>query len=145
PAPAPVAPAPAPAPVAAAPVEKPAPRREPPAAPKPVKAAPAPVKGALTLGAPVMRGNQLVLPISGVKKVERHFTLKGPDRVVVDLAANSYSGPTELKGKGPISRIRVGNRPGGVRLVLDVLSARLASTYKVTGSNGSVSVAVASR
>lgn len=111
---------------------------------KPEKKAPAPTgkAGTVTLGALAPSGKDLVLPIKGARSVERQFTLKGPDRVVVDLSADAYDGPTELKGKGAIKSVRVGRRPGGVRLVLDVANAKAASGARIAKTSGMLALVI---
>lgn len=153
PAPAPVKTA-APAPIVTQPVKKAEPVKIAAPAPAPVKtekkaAAPLPVPnhrpGTVTLGALSPSGKDLVLPIRGARSIERQFTLKGPDRVVVDLTADAYDGPAELKGKGAIRSVRVGKRPGGVRLVLDVTSARAASAARISRTQGTLALVVPAR
>jgi len=151
--PAPVAVAPVrPAPVAVAPVRPAAEQRAPAPAPKPQKkaataAVPPPTHraGTVTLGAVTPEGKDLVLPIRGARSIERQFTLTGPDRVVVDLAADGYDGPNELRGRGSIRNVRVGRRPNGVRLVLDVSSAKTAAAARITRSQGALALVIPAR
>ena len=111
-----------------------------------VKVAPAKaVAGKLAVGMPSAHGKQTLVPIKGARRVERHFYLDGPPRVVVDLASDTYDGPKEFKGRGAVSRVRVGQRPGGVRLVLEVPNAKTAKGYTVSGAQGNFTVALASR
>jgi uncharacterized protein (TIGR02266 family) len=115
----------------------------PPPAPRVTVAKAAP--GRFSVGTPAARGKETLVPIQGARRLERHFFLDGPPRVVVDLATDTYDGPKELQGRGAVSRIRVGQRPGGVRLVLEVPNAKVAKGYKVSGAQGNLTVALASR
>lgn len=101
--------------------------------------------GTVSLGAISVRGQDMVVPIKGARGVERHFVLQNPPRVVLDLIADAYDGPRELPGKGAISRVRVGERPGAVRVVLEVKNPNLARSYRLVGAAGNYSVTVASR
>jgi uncharacterized protein (TIGR02266 family) len=150
-------PAPKPAAVAAAPLPKPAAPAARPAAPAPVltntvaqSARPAVTldkmplpnhrPGRVELGAIQAAGKELVVPIRGARAMEKTFILKTPDRVVVDLTADGFDGQKEMSGKGTIKKMRLGARPGGVRLVLDVKDERVAKAAKITRRNGVLSV-----
>lgn len=141
------APAPAPAPVAApaASVRAAAPvaptRAVAPVAPRDREkpALPSVRPGQITLGTLAVVGKELVLPIRGVRKVERTFVLQKPDRVVVDLDGDAF-GTSEAAGRGRVLKVRMGKRDHGVRLVLDVKDAAVARSARVERRQGVTTV-----
>jgi uncharacterized protein (TIGR02266 family) len=106
---------------------------------------PARKPGQLSLGSISSHGTNLVVPIRGVRNVEKQFVLRAPSRLVMDLASDGYDGPAEVPGRGSIERIRVGKRPGGVRLVFDLQNAAVAQAARTTRQSGVVAVVLPSR
>jgi hypothetical protein len=98
--------------------------------------------GRVELGAVQAAGKELLVPVRGARAMEKMFVLKTPDRVVVDLSADGFDGQKEMSGKGSIKKLRMGSRPGGVRLVLDVKDERVAKAAKVARRNGVLTVVV---
>lgn len=75
---------------------------------------------------------RLVLDLS--EPVEhRVFTLRDPDRVVIDLADTRLDPAlvANIRDDGPLRRIRTGRRGGGVRVVLDLARASEPKTFLV--------------
>lgn len=92
---------------------------------------------------PAASGAEIVIAIDSGVSVN-HFTLEGPNRLVVDLGGASlamrgasYDGQT----RGPIKNVRLSQyRADTVRLVIDLDASR---TYTVAQSGGAVRVSVA--
>jgi uncharacterized protein (TIGR02266 family) len=166
PAPAPLTealpPASAPAPLAAAPIapsrpepvvkaEKPVHARATPPVSPAVTPRPAPVvavqhsaeaialpSGAATAVSVSESGAHLEITPSLVPgaSIEKVFALSGPERLVIDIKGSAPKGTPRVEGRSGVTAIRLGSRPGGTRLVLDL--ARHAGKLKTEGSKISV-------
>ena len=66
------------------------------------------------------------------------FTLPAPDRVVIDLPQTNWRPPSELDGRGIVSRLRFGLfKPGTSRVVLDLAGpASVQQVMLLDGSDG---------
>lgn len=129
------APVPAPVPVEAAPAAvAPAPVPPPVVAAKPATPAPtsAPAKKAGTAGHVALPKSALkglswsaerafTVELSGNASIERAFLMSGPSRLVIDLSgavpAKSFTKPVS---GGTVVRVRLGLRPKGTRVVIDL-------------------------
>ena len=82
------------------------------------------------------KGWRMVLEASAPVKI-KHFKLKDPPRLAVDLYKTDYTGDKKRLSSpvGFISRVRVGKQPGFVRFVLDFKGKRVPR-HKVTKDNG---------
>jgi N-acetylmuramoyl-L-alanine amidase len=66
-------------------------------------------------------GAQLVLELTAEPGKPKVFTMKGPDRLVIDLPRTSAQGLKLPKPAGPVTRIREGVQPDGtLRIVLEL-------------------------
>jgi hypothetical protein len=82
------------------------------------------------------KGWRMVLEASAPVKI-KHFKLKNPPRLAVDLYKTDYTGD-KRRLRSPakfISRVRVGEQPGFVRFVLDFKGKRVPR-HRVTKKNG---------
>jgi hypothetical protein len=82
------------------------------------------------------RGWRMVLEASAPVKI-KHFKLKNPPRLAVDLYKTDYTGDKKRLASPAkfISRVRVGKQPGFVRFVLDFKGKRVPR-HRVTKNNG---------
>jgi len=126
---------------------KPAPKLKPKPKPVPVKkivelpvVAVKAVEGPPSVGRPefekTTKGWRMVLEASAPVKI-KHFKLKNPPRLAVDLYRTDYTGG-EKRLDSPakfISRVRVGQQPGFVRFVLD-FKGRKIPRHRVTEKDG---------
>ncbi|MBI5494719.1 MAG: PilZ domain-containing protein [Deltaproteobacteria bacterium] len=94
--------------------------------------------GRVALGTPAVQGKEVVIAVRGARAVDKQFILRAPDRVVLDLAADGFDGAKELAGRASVRKLRLGQRPGGVRLVVDVADARVAAAAKVIRRAGTL-------
>lgn len=98
------------------------------------------VEGPPSVGLPefekTRKGWRMVLQASAPVKI-KHFKLKDPPRLAVDLYKTDYTGDQKRLNSpvGFISRVRVGKQPGFVRFVLDFKGKRVPR-HKVTKANG---------
>jgi uncharacterized protein (TIGR02266 family) len=98
------------------------------------------VEGPPSIGLPefekTSRGWRMVLEASAPVKI-KHFKLKNPPRLAVDLYQTGYTGDKKrLRSPAKfISRVRVGQQPGFVRFVLDFKGKRVPR-HRVTKKNG---------
>jgi Tfp pilus assembly protein PilZ len=98
------------------------------------------VEGPPSVGRPEFRktpkGWRMVLEASAPVKI-KHFKLKNPPRLAVDLYKTDYTGDKKRLSSpaGFISRVRVGEQPGFVRFVLDFKGKRVPR-HRVTKKNG---------
>ncbi len=98
------------------------------------------VSGPPSVGTPeferTARGWRMVLEASAPVKI-RHFELKNPPRLAVDVYKTEYTGGHKrLRSPAKfISRVRVGEQPGFVRFVLDFKGRRIPR-HKVYKKNG---------
>jgi uncharacterized protein (TIGR02266 family) len=98
------------------------------------------VEGPPQVGRPEFRktpkGWRMVLEASAPVKI-KHFKLKNPPRLAVDLYKTDYTGGKKRMSSpaGFISRVRVGEQPGFVRFVLDFKGKRVPR-HRVTKDNG---------
>src|SRR5690606_34306480 len=73
------------------------------------------------LTAPDAQGARLVLELSAAPGKPKVFTMRGPDRVVIDLPRTSADGLKLPKPAGPVKAIREGVQPDGtLRIVMDL-------------------------
>jgi len=82
------------------------------------------------------KGWRMVLEASAPVKI-KHFKLKNPPRLAVDLYQTNYTGDKKrLRSPAKfISRVRVGEQPGFVRFVLDFTGKRVPR-HRVSKNNG---------
>lgn len=98
------------------------------------------VEGPPSVGRPefvkTSRGWRMVLEANAPVKI-KHFKLKNPPRLAVDLYKTDYTGGKKRMNSpaGFISRVRVGEQPGFVRFVLDFKGKRIPR-HRVTKANG---------
>ena len=65
------------------------------------------------------------------------FTLRDPDRVVIDLTDARLSAASLPAGAGAVNRIRSGARNGALRIVLDLKQAQVRTRSLILPPNGS--------
>lgn len=132
------APAPAVKPVEAKPAPKPAPRAEPRAPARPALAQIALPSGAAKAVGVSTQGSQLQIEpeLAPGSSIDRVFALSGPSRLVIDLKGPAPKGTPRVAGRDGVTSVRLGSRPGGTRLVLDLTR----SAGKVKTANGAITV-----
>jgi uncharacterized protein (TIGR02266 family) len=129
--------APKPAAVAEAkPVAKSEPHRaEPRPTPSLARAQIALPSGAATAVAVSEQGGALQIrpELSPGASIDRVFALSSPSRLVIDLKGPAPKGTPRVEGRSGVTSVRLGSRPGGTRLVLDL--SREAGPVKTTGGD----------
>jgi N-acetylmuramoyl-L-alanine amidase len=87
-----------------------------------------------TLTAPTEEGARLVFELSAAPAKPKIFTMRDPDRLVIDLPRTSAAGLSLPKPAGPIKRIREGVQADGtLRIVMD-LARSLTFSSRVEGT-----------
>jgi len=98
------------------------------------------VEGPPSVGRPefekTRKGWRMILEASAPVKI-KHFKLKNPPRLAVDLYRTDYTGEKKRLSSPAkfISQVRVGEQPGFVRFVLDFKGKRVPR-HRVTKKNG---------
>jgi len=97
--------------------------------------------GAVSVELPVFsesaKGLRMMLH-TGVPVEEKHFTLKDPPRLAIDLQGVGFRGRTHsIDSPAPfISRVRVGQREGFTRFVLDFTGKKVPGFKLIKGNEG---------
>jgi len=97
--------------------------------------------GAVSVELPVFsesaKGLRMMLR-TGVPVEEKHFTLKDPPRLAIDLQGVGFRGHTHsVDSPAPfISRVRVGQREGFTRFVLDFTGKKVPGFKLIKGNEG---------
>ncbi|MBS2032519.1 MAG: PilZ domain-containing protein [Deltaproteobacteria bacterium] len=69
-------------------------------------------------------------------EIDRVFALSSPARLVIDLKGPTPHGTPKVEGRNGVTAVRLGMRPGGTRLVLDLVR----EAAKVKNQDGAITV-----